>query len=94
MSRDRAAADAALPGREATPSASGAGSKCCPASRAGRRSTAARRCPGTERIELDVWYVEHRSPRIDLKILLRTPLALFGGTYKGRRGGWRGGDGG
>ena len=41
-----------------------------------------------ERIELDVWYVEHRSPRVDLKILLRTPLALFGGTYKGETGGW------
>jgi lipopolysaccharide/colanic/teichoic acid biosynthesis glycosyltransferase len=44
--------------------------------------------PWDERIELDVWYVEHRSPRVDLKILLRTPLALFGGTYKGERGGW------
>lgn len=42
-----------------------------------------------ERIELDVWYVEHRSPRVDLAILLRTPLALFGGTYKGATGGWR-----
>ena len=42
-----------------------------------------------ERIELDVWYVEHRSPRTDLLILLRTPLALFGGTYKGETGGWR-----
>jgi lipopolysaccharide/colanic/teichoic acid biosynthesis glycosyltransferase len=45
--------------------------------------------PWDERIELDVWYVEHRSPRIDLKILLRTPLALFGGTYKGATGGWK-----
>jgi len=45
--------------------------------------------PWAERIELDVWYVEHRSPRVDLKILLRTPLALFGGTYKGATGGWR-----
>ena len=42
-----------------------------------------------ERIELDVWYVEHRSPAVDLKILLRTPFALFGGTYKGASGGWR-----
>jgi lipopolysaccharide/colanic/teichoic acid biosynthesis glycosyltransferase len=42
-----------------------------------------------ERIELDVWYVEHRSPRTDMLILLRTPLALFGGTYKGESGGWR-----
>jgi lipopolysaccharide/colanic/teichoic acid biosynthesis glycosyltransferase len=41
-----------------------------------------------DRIELDVWYVEHRSPALDLRILLRTPLALFGGTYKGKTGGW------
>ena len=45
--------------------------------------------PWEERIELDVWYVEHRSPLLDLKILLRTPLALLGGTYKGETGGWR-----
>jgi lipopolysaccharide/colanic/teichoic acid biosynthesis glycosyltransferase len=43
-----------------------------------------------ERIELDVWYVEHRSPLTDLLILLRTPLALLGGTYKGETGGWKG----
>ena len=43
-----------------------------------------------DRIELDVWYVEHRSPLTDLLILLRTPFALFGGTYKGETGGWRG----
>ncbi len=47
------------------------------------------RLPWAERIELDVWYVEHRSPRVDLKILLRTPLALVSGTYKGESGGWR-----
>jgi lipopolysaccharide/colanic/teichoic acid biosynthesis glycosyltransferase len=45
--------------------------------------------PWEERIELDVWYVEHRSPRLELKILAKTPLALFGGTYKGATGGWR-----
>jgi lipopolysaccharide/colanic/teichoic acid biosynthesis glycosyltransferase len=43
-----------------------------------------------ERIELDVWYVEHRSAWLDLKILARTPFSLFGGTYKGQTGGWRG----
>jgi lipopolysaccharide/colanic/teichoic acid biosynthesis glycosyltransferase len=43
-----------------------------------------------DRIQLDVYYVEHRSPALDLKILLRTPLALFGGTYKGETGGWWG----
>jgi lipopolysaccharide/colanic/teichoic acid biosynthesis glycosyltransferase len=42
-----------------------------------------------DRIELDVWYVEHRSPLVDLRILLRTPRALFGGTYRGQSGGWR-----
>jgi lipopolysaccharide/colanic/teichoic acid biosynthesis glycosyltransferase len=45
--------------------------------------------PWAERIELDVWYVENRSPRRDLEILLRTPLALFRGTYRGATGGWR-----
>jgi len=48
------------------------------------------RIPWEDRIELDVWYVEHRSPWLDLKILARTPLALFAGTYKGETGGWRG----
>jgi lipopolysaccharide/colanic/teichoic acid biosynthesis glycosyltransferase len=47
------------------------------------------RLPWAERIELDVWYVEHRSPLLDLKILAKTPLALVGGTYKGATGGWR-----
>lgn len=44
--------------------------------------------PWAERIELDVFYVEHRTPLLDLKILARTPLALFKGTYKGATGGW------
>ena len=44
--------------------------------------------PWAERIELDVWYVEHRSLALDLRILLRTPLALLGGVYKGATGGW------
>ena len=46
--------------------------------------------PWDERIELDVWYVEHRSRWVDVKILLKTPVALFGGTYKGATGGWTG----
>ena len=45
--------------------------------------------PWADRIELDLWYVEHRSASVDLKILLRTPFALFGGTYKGQTGGWK-----
>jgi lipopolysaccharide/colanic/teichoic acid biosynthesis glycosyltransferase len=46
------------------------------------------RLPWSDRIELDVWYVEHRSPWLDVKILTRTPRALFAGTYKGEAGGW------
>jgi len=44
--------------------------------------------PWAKRIELDVWYVEHRSPLLDFRILARTPFALFRGTYKGETGGW------
>jgi lipopolysaccharide/colanic/teichoic acid biosynthesis glycosyltransferase len=36
--------------------------------------------PWEERIELDVWYVEHRSLRLDLKILAKTPRALLAGA--------------
>jgi lipopolysaccharide/colanic/teichoic acid biosynthesis glycosyltransferase len=36
--------------------------------------------PWEERIELDVWYVEHRSVGLDLKILARTPVVLLRGT--------------
>jgi lipopolysaccharide/colanic/teichoic acid biosynthesis glycosyltransferase len=44
--------------------------------------------PWEDRIELDVWYVEHRSPKVDLEILAKTPVALCSGTYKGETGGW------
>jgi lipopolysaccharide/colanic/teichoic acid biosynthesis glycosyltransferase len=46
--------------------------------------------PWSERIELDLWYVEHWSLRLDLKILARTArLVLKGdGLYKGETGGW------
>jgi lipopolysaccharide/colanic/teichoic acid biosynthesis glycosyltransferase len=44
--------------------------------------------PWDERIELDVWYVERRSFWLDLRILARTPFALFTGTYRGETGGW------
>jgi len=48
--------------------------------------------PWDERIELDLWYIEHRSWRLDLQILLRTASIVFGGEglYKGQTGGWRG----
>jgi lipopolysaccharide/colanic/teichoic acid biosynthesis glycosyltransferase len=45
--------------------------------------------PWADRIELDLWYVRNHDWKTDLLILLRTPLALFGGTYKGPSGGWR-----
>ncbi len=47
--------------------------------------------PWPERIELDLWYVEHRSLALDLRILARTArLVLSGhGIYKGAGGGWR-----
>ncbi len=45
--------------------------------------------PWDERIELDVWYVDHRDWKTDLLILARTPLALFRSTYKGETGGWQ-----
>jgi lipopolysaccharide/colanic/teichoic acid biosynthesis glycosyltransferase len=45
--------------------------------------------PWAERIELDLWYVEHRSAWLDFRILARTPFALFRGTYKGASGGWQ-----
>ncbi len=47
--------------------------------------------PWPERIELDVWYVEHRSLRLDLRILARTArmLASGHGLYsEDRRQGW------
>jgi lipopolysaccharide/colanic/teichoic acid biosynthesis glycosyltransferase len=46
--------------------------------------------PWPERIELDLWYVEHRSLRLDLRILARTVRMVLGGEgiYKGETGGW------
>jgi lipopolysaccharide/colanic/teichoic acid biosynthesis glycosyltransferase len=48
--------------------------------------------PWDERIELDVWYVEHKAPLLDVKIVLRTirMLASGHGIYKGGTGGWTG----
>jgi lipopolysaccharide/colanic/teichoic acid biosynthesis glycosyltransferase len=47
--------------------------------------------PWAERIELDVWYVDHRSLRLDVQILMRTirMLASGDGLYKGETGGWK-----
>ena len=47
--------------------------------------------PWPQRIELDLWYVEHRSLVLDLKILGQTvAMVLSGkGLYKGETGGWQ-----
>jgi len=47
--------------------------------------------PWHERIELDLWYIEHASLRLDLTILGRTLRMLFTGhgLYRGETGGWR-----
>jgi lipopolysaccharide/colanic/teichoic acid biosynthesis glycosyltransferase len=47
--------------------------------------------PWHERIELDLWYIEHWSLRLDLRILLRTAKLLVSGQglYRGETGGWR-----
>ena len=48
--------------------------------------------PWHERIELDIWYVDHRSLWLDLKILAMTARMLVTGhgLYKGETGGWQG----
>jgi lipopolysaccharide/colanic/teichoic acid biosynthesis glycosyltransferase len=50
--------------------------------------------PWAQRIELDLWYIENRSWRLDLRILVRTAAIVFGGNglYKGDSGGWRPGE--
>jgi lipopolysaccharide/colanic/teichoic acid biosynthesis glycosyltransferase len=48
--------------------------------------------PWSARIELDLYYIEHRSLALDLKILWRTAALVLGGSglYKGEAGGWQG----
>jgi lipopolysaccharide/colanic/teichoic acid biosynthesis glycosyltransferase len=48
--------------------------------------------PWSERIELDLFYIEHRSLALDLRILRRTVAMVLGGSglYKGHAGGWEG----
>jgi lipopolysaccharide/colanic/teichoic acid biosynthesis glycosyltransferase len=46
--------------------------------------------PWTERIQLDLWYIEHRTWRLDLEILWRSARMILAGDgiYKGTTGGW------
>ena len=48
--------------------------------------------PWAERIELDLFYVAHRSLMLDLRILWRTVTMVLAGSdlYKGQSGGWSG----
>jgi lipopolysaccharide/colanic/teichoic acid biosynthesis glycosyltransferase len=48
--------------------------------------------PWSERIELDLYYIEHRSLALDVQILRRTVSMVLGGSdlYKGAAGGWEG----
>ncbi len=48
--------------------------------------------PWAQRIELDLYYIEHRSPALDVRILWRTIAMVLGGSglYKGQAGGWEG----
>lgn len=47
--------------------------------------------PWPQRIELDLWYVEHQSLALDLRILARTVGMVRSGhgLYKGETGGWK-----
>jgi lipopolysaccharide/colanic/teichoic acid biosynthesis glycosyltransferase len=47
--------------------------------------------PWPQRIDLDLWYVEHRSLALDLEIIARTVRMVLGGhgIYKGASGGWQ-----
>ena len=48
--------------------------------------------PWSQRIELDLYYIEHRSLALDIRILWRTLAMVLGGSgvYKGAAGGWEG----
>ncbi|HEX3520362.1 MAG TPA: sugar transferase [Solirubrobacteraceae bacterium] len=48
--------------------------------------------PWADRIELDLYYIEHRSLALDVRILWRTVAMVLGGSglYKGAAGGWEG----
>jgi lipopolysaccharide/colanic/teichoic acid biosynthesis glycosyltransferase len=47
--------------------------------------------PWHERIELDLWYVEHASLRLDVRIMWLSVRMVLGGhgLYRGETGGWR-----
>jgi lipopolysaccharide/colanic/teichoic acid biosynthesis glycosyltransferase len=51
--------------------------------------------PWSQRIELDLYYIAHRSLMLDARIVARTVAVLLGGggVYRGETGGWDGNGG-
>ena len=85
--RDRRARARRCPPRSSsTRLVSSAGSTCSPGVTGWAQIHGRAGIPWEERIELDVWYVEHRSLWLDLRILARTPAALLGGAGSVARG--------
>ena len=86
--RDRAAADPRATRSSATRIASAAGSRSSRGSPAGRRSTAALRSRGRTGSSWTSGTSSTARRASTSRSSLRTPLALFSGTYKGATGGW------
>ena len=74
-----------------TPTASAGGSTVRPGLTGWAQVNGRASLPWPERIELDLWYLEHASLRLDLRILvLSARMAITGhGLYRGETGGWR-----
>ena len=75
----------------ATPSASAGAWRSSPGITGWAQVNGRTELPWDERIELDLWYIEHRSWRLDLRILLLTVRMVFGGDglYRGEAPAWR-----
>ena len=75
----RAAPDRAGAGRAVHASASSAGCRCEPGITGWAQVKGRAALPWHERIELDLWYIEHWSLRLDLRILAETARLLLSG---------------
>ena len=86
-----------VPGRRScirsssTPTASAGASQVKPGLTGWAQINGRASLPWPERIELDIWYVQHRSLALDLRIIARTiEMVVTGhGLYKGETGGWQ-----
>ena len=85
---DRAAADRARRRSPTTPSASAGASRSSPGLTGWAQVNGRASLPWSERIELDLYYIEHRSLALDARILARTVRVLLdgGGLYRGDDG--------